>query len=38
MLELGDALIAGAASANHLILATKNLKDFKDLSINILNP
>ncbi|MCY4181448.1 MAG: type II toxin-antitoxin system VapC family toxin [Gammaproteobacteria bacterium] len=37
-LELGDALIAGAASANHLVLATRNLKDFEGLSIDILNP
>ena len=33
----GDACIAAAASANHLVLATRNLNYFRGLSINILN-
>ena len=33
----GDACIAAAASANHLVLATRNLNYFRGLSVSILN-
>ena len=37
-LSLSDALIAGTAAAHGLILATRNVKDFERLDLDILNP
>jgi len=34
----GDALIAATAASNELCLATRNVKDFDFLGIDILNP
>ena len=36
--HLGDALIAGTAAANDLVLATRNADDFAALDIELLNP
>ena len=37
-LDLGDALIAGIAKANGLTIATRNVRDFDGLDIEIVNP
>ncbi len=37
-LRLGDALIAGTATAHNLTVATRNIKDFQGLDIDIINP
>ncbi|WP_420612453.1 PIN domain-containing protein [Candidatus Spongiisocius sp.] len=37
-LDLGDALIAGAARANNLTIATRNVADFRDLAVHTFNP
>ena len=37
-LELGDALIAGTAMANDMAIVTRNVKDFGDLDLTIINP
>ena len=37
-LDLGDALIAGTAKANDLVIATRNTKDFDYLDIEVVNP
>ena len=37
-LALADALIAGTAAAEGLVLVTRNVKDFNYLGIEILNP
>lgn len=37
-LNLGDALIAGTARAHDLALATRNVKDFGGLDIDVVNP
>ncbi len=37
-LELGDALIAGTAMANDMAIVTRNVKDFGDLDLMIVNP
>ena len=33
-----DALIASIARANSMVLATRNIKDFKDLGLTLINP
>lgn len=38
ILDLGDALIAGAAKANSLVLATRNVRDFENLELEPINP
>jgi predicted nucleic acid-binding protein len=35
---MGDALIAGTAAANDLVVATRNADDFAPLDIEVLNP
>ena len=35
---LGDALIAGAAKARNLSLATRNVRDFDGLDVDVTNP
>lgn len=37
-LQLGDALIAGTALAHDLAVATRNVRDFEGLSLDIVNP
>ena len=37
-LHLGDALIAGTAKAHDLALATRNVKDFDGLNVDVTNP
>ena len=37
-LDLNDALIAGTASVNNLSLATRNVQDFKNLDLSLINP
>ena len=37
-LNFADALIAGTAKANDLILATRNVSDFERLGVEIINP
>ncbi len=37
-LELGNALIAGTAKVNNLSIATRNVRDFAGLAIEIVNP
>ncbi|MXW25743.1 MAG: type II toxin-antitoxin system VapC family toxin [Dehalococcoidia bacterium] len=36
--DLGDVLIAGTARANDLAVATRNVKDFEPLDVDVLNP
>ena len=36
--ELADILIAGTAVANNLTLVTRNVKDFENLGIDLVNP
>ena len=36
--ELADILIAGTAAANSLTLATRNVKDFENLGVDLVNP
>ena len=38
IVHLGDALIAGTATANELVLATRNVDDFTPFGIELLNP
>ena len=38
MLQLADALIAGTAKTNNLAIATRNIKDFASLDIDIVSP
>ena len=38
VLDLVDALIAGTAQANALSLATRNVRDFRDLGLEVINP
>jgi len=38
VLHLGDALIAGTARAHGLSIATRNVKDFDGLDVNVANP
>ena len=37
-LRLSDALIAGIAKANDLTLATRNVRDFEGLDVEVFNP
>lgn len=37
-LELGDALIAGTAMANDMVIVTRNVRDFDRLNIHVVNP
>ena len=38
LLRLSDALIAGIAKANDLMIVTRNVRDFEGLGIEIFNP
>ena len=38
VLDLGDALIAGTAKANDLVVATRNVRDFDGLDLIVVNP
>lgn len=38
VLDLGDALIAGTAKAHDLALATRNVADFGNLDLDVVNP
>ena len=38
VLDMGDALIAGVARANRLILATRNITDFQAIDVEVVNP
>ena len=38
LLRISDALIAGIAKANDLTIATRNIRDFDGLGIEIVNP
>ena len=38
VLHLGDALVAGTARAHGLSVATRNVKDFDGLDVNVANP
>ncbi len=37
-LDLGDALIAGTAKTHDLAVATRNVRDFGDLDVEVINP
>jgi predicted nucleic acid-binding protein len=37
-ITLGDALIAGIANVTQSVLATRNVKDFADLGLTVVNP
>ena len=37
-LDMGDALIAGIARANRLVLATRNIADFQAIDVEVVNP
>lgn len=37
-LDLGDALIAGTAKTHDLAVATRNVRDFGDLGVGVINP
>ena len=38
VLDLGDALIAGTASAHDLAVATRNVRDFEGLGLDLVDP
>ena len=38
VLDLGDALIAGTAKANGLSVATRNVRDFDGLGLDVIDP
>ncbi len=38
VLDLGDALIAGTAKIHDLSVATRNVGDFADLDVDVINP
>ena len=38
VLDLGDALIAGTAIANDLSVATRDVRDFDDLGLDVIDP
>lgn len=37
-LDLGDALFAGTAKTHDLAIATRNVRDFDGLDVNVVNP
>ena len=37
-LDLGDALIAGTARSHELTIATRNVRDFAGLDVNVVSP
>lgn len=37
-LNLGDSLIAGTAKVNALAIATRNVRDFENLELTVVNP
>ena len=37
-IDIGDALIAGIACANGLTIATRNVSDFTDMDVDVVNP
>ena len=37
-IDLGDALTAGVAKANLLVLVTRNVRDFAGLDVDVFNP
>lgn len=37
-LDLGDAIIAGTAKTHDLAVATRNVRDFGDLGVGVINP
>lgn len=37
-IEIGDHQIAGIALSRHALIATRNLKDFRDLDIDLIDP
>ena len=37
-LDLGDALIAGTAKTHDLAVVTRNVRDFGDLGVEVINP
>ena len=37
-IDMGDALVAGIARANALTVATRNVKDFGNLDVEVINP
>ena len=38
ILDMGDALIAGTAEVHDPAIATKNVRDFDDLDLDVVNP
>ncbi len=38
VLDFGDALIAGTAKVNSLVVVTQNVRDFIDLDLQVVNP
>ena len=38
VLDMGDALIAGTAAAHDLAIATRNVRDFDGLELDVVNP
>ena len=38
VLDMGDALIAGIARSNGLVLATRNIGDFQAVDVEVVNP
>lgn len=38
VIHLADALIAGSANVNDLVVATRNVKDFDGLEVEVFNP
>ena len=38
VLDLGDALIAGTAAAHDLAVATRNVRDFQGLGLDVVDP
>ena len=38
VLDMGDALIAGTAAAHDLAIATRNIRDFDGLELDVMNP
>ncbi len=38
VLDLGDALIAGTAAAHDLAVATRNVRDFQGLGVDVVDP